>query len=59
MNLQSCEVVILQFENFNFEHAQITKLQNYLYVDFTFENLEFYKCAFANLNFAISNIVML
>jgi hypothetical protein len=34
MNLQSYEVVILQFEIFDFEHAQITKLRNYLYVDF-------------------------
>jgi hypothetical protein len=39
MNLQSCEVAILQFEiykfeNFNSQHAQITKLQNYLYVHF-------------------------
>ncbi len=37
--LQSCEIAILQFdtykfENFNFYCAQITKLQNYLYVDF-------------------------
>jgi hypothetical protein len=32
MNLQSCEVAILQFENFNSQDAQITKLQNYLYV---------------------------
>jgi hypothetical protein len=39
MNLQGCKVLILQFDIYKFEIlnfycAQITKLQNYLYVDF-------------------------